>query len=624
MRTANKLRWYVHRLRAMNWTEVCHRMAERCLHATEADFLQKIASIADSLVTNREDVPRLPDPTTAPLNLRSQLTEDSRRLQRGEWELFGWKLVEVGAPPCWHRDAASGVVIDPRTKSHRLNHRNLAHGADARTVWEINRWAEMTRLAMHGWLNGDLGAIRTAQLWLEDWCDRNAPGLGINWTSPLEAALRLINFCWFDALVRAAVGHPAANSHDLVKAQDTLVDRIVPVHAALIWRYRSAGSSANNHLLGELAALTVAVSRWPGLAKVSCTAEAAWESLGAEVLRQFAEDGGSREQALHYHLFALDMAWQAVRAMGCRGGEVYDRLTLAGLFFSDMVHPVQPWDFGDSDDAQVVPCTLRRSRSAAEWSAWLQGENGTLRFWLGESPLRSVTAKPAIAAVDWRMYRQSGIAVCDAQTWKLRLDASPLGFGDLAAHGHNDALHLSIWDDGEALIIDPGTGGYFAAKELREELAGWGAHNGPQSATGFRYPQRIGTFLQVRHHAVPALLVDESAASAVFVHEGHAFQRHVEVQDGEIEINDSEGQQRPFHVAWHFGPQCTVSPVRADDFSRLRITSGARHWEMTIQGQVRMALGEARVSSAYGRTEMAMLLSIAAASPLCTKLKRVM
>ena len=202
MRLGQQISWYCHRLRAMSPVEVCHRLGARWRIWTEGGFLEGLQPL-DHLDVN-VNVPRLPAISVFPESTRSQLATDARRLLRGDWQIFGWRDVNVGAPPCWHRDPASGVVIDPDRPAHSLDHRHLPDGADSRSIWEINRWAEMTRLAMHGWINDDLEAIRTAQIWIEDWCDRNPPGLGINWTSPLEVALRLLNFTWFDALVQAA------------------------------------------------------------------------------------------------------------------------------------------------------------------------------------------------------------------------------------------------------------------------------------------------------------------------------------------------------------------------------------------------------------------------------------
>ena len=607
----SRLAWYVHRLRAMGPGEVTHRLGDRWRALTQKSFLRQVSGFDPGPVD--EKVPRLPERATAPAALRIQLADDVKTLLLGEWQLFGWKQVEVGAPPCWHRDPACGVVISHDTPARNLDYRRLPDLADARSIWEINRWSEMTRLAMHGWLNHDANAIRAAQLWLEDWCERNPPGIGINWTSPLEVALRLINFTWFDALVTAWAAEQSARGLSLRDHQAVLRRRILPVHAAWCWRHRSTGSSANNHLLGELTALVVAVSRWPALAKISCSAETAWDMLGHEVLRQFSTDGGSHEQALHYHAFAFDLAWQAARAVGCRAGEVHDRLALAARFLLAMGHGTEPWDFGDSDDAIVVPLMLRRDEAAEETRAWLVGDDCALRWWLGTPPMVVTKAHTTGLTVhEWQPFAVSGYAALRSHGWVARLDASPLGFGPLAAHGHADALHVSIWDGPHALLIDPGTGGYHGHAELRAELAAWSAHNGPlPDPAGFKTPLRIGPFLQIRHHAVPKLIVEGSAALARFEHEGHAFQRQVRRQEDHLEIRDTEDYRRPFSVAWTLPPGTEIKPLPSGQDTSFILTRAGKSWLLSLQSaEAQITLEERRVSPAYGQIETASVIAI--------------
>ncbi len=585
----------------MNPAEVAHRLGERWRQHTQPAFLRGLAKFESEWSPCK--APVLPEKEAAPKELLVRLAKEAEHLQRGSWQLFGWRQVEVGAPPCWSRDPFCGVVINPEKPAHRLNHRSLPDGADARTIWEVNRWAEMTRLAMHGWLNNDVAAVRTAQLWLEDWCDRNPPGLGINWTSPLEVALRLINFTWFDALVAACMDSGGQENPALKNAQHALVRRIVPVHAAWIWRYRSAGSSANNHLLGELAALVVAGSRWPGLSKIACTADAAWDLLGREVLHQFAPDGGSREQALHYHLFAFDLAWQASRAVGCKAGDVHDRLMAAGDYFQALAHGQEPWDFGDNDDAQVVPLTLDRSQAAKEWLAWFRGAESTLSFWQGSFP-RAAKVLPA------RHFHESGMAVVESGGWKARLDASSLGFGALAAHGHGDALHLSLWDGDEALLIDPGTGGYYGHPKLREELASWEAHNGPLPEGGYKTPRRLGAFLWTRHHRRPVLATEGKTIVAIFDHESHSFQRTVRFENDHVQVRDVEGGQKAFTVSLIFSPGCLVKAGGVMQQPGYQITRGSRSWLLQVSTGAAAVVSERQVSPGYGHVENAPVLTL--------------
>ena len=113
---------------------------------------------------------------------------------------------------------------------------------------------------------------------------------------------------------------------------------------------------------------------------------------------------------------------------------------------------------------------------------------------------------------NWRLLPDSGYAVYASQDWTLRWDLSPLGYLSTAAHGHLDALHLSIWYRGVAFVIDPGTGAYYADAAVRARLASWEAHNGPHPG-GASFPKRLGTFLWGEPHATP--LVKEEPAGGL-------------------------------------------------------------------------------------------------------------
>ncbi len=550
------LGWYMQRLRAMSVGEIGRRVAERLGRRSEMASLRRISHRPwDGTFT---DVPKLPWRDRVPPELRKQLAVDAEKLMRGEWELFGWKCVEVGAPPCWHRDATLGVVIDPDIPARNLDHRHLDHDADARAIWEINRWSEMTRMAMHSALNGDVHAIRVSQLWLEDWCDRNPPGLGINWTSPLEAGLRLMNFCWFDALVRGC------NDPELARRQDELTSRIVPTHAWWIWRRRSFGSSANNHLIGELSALVLALARWPSLSRMIRATQHVVNLLEHEILQQFATDGGNKEQALHYHLFAWEMCWHAGMAAVGFKPEVQQRLTQAAQYFVDVVEAPECWDFGDSDDAQVLPLPLKRSNAAAEFRGWLlnRADGAMLRFWLGDPP----KGVKAAMRSKWLTHEQSGQALWRDARWTVRADASPLGLGSMAAHGHLDALHVSLWFEQHALIIDPGTGAYYSNPALRTRLASWDAHNGPVPVAGRSSPRRMGPFLWAKHHEKPGLEISGDICVMCIASDARRTQRAVHVTQDYVEICDDVGLAASHIVTWHLAPGWRVEHERKNGF----------------------------------------------------------
>ncbi len=591
--------WYLHRLKVMTVSEVMGRVLEKWKHQTERYVRHEIKGVC--LPDSSAESPALPSCDVAPALLKQVLSDDAKRLTAGQWSLFGWNEVQVSSPPNWHRDYAKGVDIPI---SQGLNHRDLSGGADVRTIWEINRWAEMVRLAMHAYVNDEAQAVTTAQTWLADWTAKNPLGEGINWTSALEGGLRLINFCWFDALVAKSKINPQQQA-----IQRELANAMVPAHVWWVKRYVSFGSSANNHRLGELTGLLLAVKRWPELESIAGTAHELWEQIGQCVLSQFAEDGGNREQALHYHLFAMEMALHAARAMDIKEGPVIERLKKAAEFFVHMAHPQEPWDFGDNDDAQIVPLTLHREQAVAEWSAWLQGRGTALQpvalnFSLKEDRLEAHPIEKRDS------YSASGMAVIENAGWKVRLDASPLGFGKMAAHGHCDALHVSIWDGEHALVIDPGTGGYYGMKEQRAKLASWEAHNGPQPLTGFKTPLRMGTFLLSQHHAEPQLTnCDAQDATATFEHEGCSFSRSVRtLEAGSIRVEDQSEQVTRFSSCWHLAPEIKLEPTAPNTF---RLSRDGKQWTVSFVGGDLICSEKSGIASRqYGDFETCVVLEV--------------
>jgi hypothetical protein len=336
----------------------------------------------------------------------------------------------------------------------------------------------------------------------------------------------------------------------MLAQQDRIAQELVPLHAWWVWRKRSFGSSANNHLIGELAALVMVTRRWPSLAKVICCPERLWPMLEEEVLRQFAEDGGNKEQALHYHLFAWEMAWQAGRVMDGLHGMILKRLKDAAQFFCDV--SLGAWDFGDSDDAQVTPLTMDRRNAEREWRAWMLGEEegAALAFWLGEAPRVTSAVRQK-----WITHAESGHAIWRDEAWTARVDASPLGFGTLAAHGHLDAMHVSLWSAGEPLVIDPGTGGYYGDVDLRASLAAWEAHNGPVPVCGRSVPMRAGPFLWREHHDVPKMEIVDDACVVRFACDGPFTKRSVQIAGKSARITDEVCGRTAHVVTWQLAPE---------------------------------------------------------------------
>ncbi|MCC7376715.1 MAG: heparinase II/III-family protein [Verrucomicrobiales bacterium] len=554
--------WYWHRLRAMKPEEIRERVAQKLRQRADMRRLPAFDSVPIPPAGSAA-WPVLPPKETAPDEFLKVLQNDRDEILAGRWLAFGHLRIQVDNPPSWFTDYAAGRHLPTARPGFRLNHRQLPRGADIKLVWELSRWSHIVRLAQAAWLLDDKSAAERCVSWLEDWVRRNPPYLGWNWTSALEAGMRLVNFGWLDALLGAAGIDPSRLAR--------LRQRILPAHLWYTWRHRSFGSSANNHLLGELAGLITALSRWPELEKWATPLEDLVQRWEREVLAQFAADGGNREQALNYQLYAWELCWHTRNAIRARGrglsAPVEDRLGRAADFFVTVQVPEDPWDYGDSDSASVTPLAMSDADGTGEWYRWKSDSTApsVLRWWLGDPPKASEPAACVPAAEDWLVFPDSGQAVCWSGHWQLRWDLSPLGYLSMAAHGHLDALHLSLWLDNVALIVDPGTGAYYGDTRLRGWLASWAAHNGPRIPHA-EFPRRLGPFLWESHHAIPKwrVLDPDTMMGELALPQGTASRqiRRIrlddEAQDGweidDLIIPSEASASASFEVSWQFAP----------------------------------------------------------------------
>lgn len=574
-----ELGWYWHRLRAMRPGEVAQhalRLGRRWIEAwRQPDWTAGQLSPAGPY-------PWLPEPEQEPAVVRQALQRDTEAILAGRWRAFGHLDLKVDDPPRWHCDYLAGRDLATRAPAARLNPRRLPDGADIKLIWELSRWYQVVRLALGAYVLNQPALATKVLAWLQDWTQRNPPFRGWNWTSALEAGLRLIQFSWIEALLsrRLQAATPApAQAH--AATLERLCRAILPPHVWFTWRNRSFGSSANNHLLGELAGLIVALSRWPALARWAVPlsrVQALWEQ---EVLAQFAEDGGNREQALNYHLFAWELCWQARGALAAAGcavaPEVDECLRRAAQFYLRVQVPSDPWDYGDSDNGWVTPLFADDTQVVAEWYEWLADSpaSPSLSYWWGPTRKRVGLSWPGPThAAAWQVLQPSGYALWRDGCWALRLDLSPLGYLTPAAHGHADALHLSIWLNGVAMVVDPGTGCYLADRSLRTWLASAAAHNGP-TTPACTMPRRLGPFLWRAHP--PAPTVEKAQGRVLFARhltpEGQACRtvqigadgQGVEVQDTWAAAGGQRGGQK-WTVRWQFAPDAQLEALASRRF----------------------------------------------------------
>jgi hypothetical protein len=491
--TMPRARWLLNRLRCMGPGEVAYRLRQAGIKVFEKRGWLDVGSGSGNAMQAGPRQPgafELPPPATSE---REALLLAADRIRAGHVTLFAGRSFDVGPLPEWNRDPASGV-LGPGVYSGDIDILDRALVGDIKHVWELNRHLHLVRLAQASLVSGDPVYLRTLALQLRGWLDQCPPLRGPNWTSGLEIGIRLLNWSLLWQLMKGDASALFAGSSGQRLRTDWLAS--IHQHCRHIARHLSRHSSANNHLIGELAGLFVGAATWP-----CWKASPRWRALAAagledQAVRQYSRDGVNREQAFAYHVFSAELlfvAGLAGHAWGQPFSTQYWQILRRAVRFLRSVRDVKghvPM-IGDADDGAAFRLGLDDEDRAAQLLALGEAvfdgaaPHGGAGWLLHALP----GPRPAIGAGDLDDLDRAGWAFPDGgyllfgsrfgapHEIKGMLDCGPLGYLGIAAHGHADALAITLSVAGEECLVDPGTYSYWQARQWRDYFRGTSAHN---------------------------------------------------------------------------------------------------------------------------------------------------
>lgn len=418
--------------------------------------------------------------------VRRELVSQAEALLGGHFDLLGYRRLSFGDPPDWHLDPVHGRRA-PRVHWSSIDPLDPALVGDSKVVWELSRHQWTMQLAQAYVLTGDERYAVRAIAAIKDWIDANPIGMGINWASSLEVALRLMAWTWTLALLR----HSAA----LTGATLTPILASIHSHATHVETFLSVYFSPNTHLTGEALGLFYAGVAFPEFRDAE-----RWRATGATTLveqadKHVSEDGVYFEQSTCYQRYTCDIYLHFLQLASRNQIEVPARIgdqllrmvdVLAALGRPDGMVPA----IGDADGGQLMPlggrarqdCRALFAMAAALFGrrdfaraaggpapevVWLLGTGGAEAFG------RVAVGQPP--AEGSRIFVTGGYAVMHGiDAHQMIVDVGPLGsFG----HGHADLLSIQCSVFGHECLVDAGTYGYTAEPEWRNYFRGTAAHN---------------------------------------------------------------------------------------------------------------------------------------------------
>lgn len=601
--------WRLERLRAMSAGEVLHRARIALRDRAVAPSYGGTASAAAArLLRSRDGVPanRLdalaarPEPGAAGYDA---CVASARALARGEWTLFG-RPVTLADPPDWNADPLVGVHW-PNRDARTLDYHHALAG-DPKWTWELGRLTALPVLAVTARVTGEREPIARAARWAKDFMARAPLGQGIHHTSGIELAVRNLALVWtlavLDADERAAFELRALAGY---------------VGQQALWcrDHLSLGSSANNHLLAEYAAMAVAGGAFPDLRAAGALLDEGLGGLAHEVPLQIHTDGVPAEQAFGYLPFVWELLLCALAAGEAAGrptpAAVRERLRASLEFARTIRLPGGGFPhIGDEDDGRIL--------LASEGPSRLDRVGNALAAWLDAPALSDDAAlahvlfgraAPAALAAEGRQeFDAGGYTVWRAGGWLVTFDHGPLGLGTLAAHGHADALSVTLHAGDRALIADPGTFAYHADPAARDRCRATPAH-ATVTFGGRSQSRMLGPFLW----GARARITRDGVGWRCDWASGERHTREVELAPGRMTVRDHVHGAAP-QLVYPLGAGCEVrvsgtqAEVRAGSACMRLASEGAAPWQVE----------EGEVARRFAAREPAPRLVAAISSGSCT------
>jgi len=496
-----------------------------------------------------------------------------------------YSIFQVNIPLDYHNwlIEPKNKIESPVTFKGKIDYKNFETAGENKYIFELNRLHILPALAYCKKQNPqDNTTLKLLTTLISSWIKQNPYLHSVNWKSGIEVAIRSFNLL----SVRMLLSDVSPASEICKK-----IDFTLGLHYRFLKQHLSLYSSANNHLIAELVGL-VTISSVYNFDEVRKDKKFYFEFFQKELLKQTYNDGGSKEQSVHYHAAVLNASFMVLH-FGLNAKQKPSNIFLKRL--KAMCIFLDEWTqggkvdsvFGDKDDSNIVYDVFNKEFNLYQSLlyrglnifpdirySFFPGDNYKIDF---INALFPATYKFDLAAESYKktdqyiyfdssgyfIFKQKNKNIC------LYFDVGSFGYKPIAAHGHSDLLHFTLWINGSPFIVDTGTYQYHNKYiEWRNYFRGITSHN-TISVNGEDHAKSLGAMMWGKLHDVEVKAFGSDDCTAFCIAEHNAFnnkngvikhRRKIDCSDEKILITDNLIGKGNYEMKFflHFHPSINV------------------------------------------------------------------
>jgi hypothetical protein len=402
--------------------------------------------------------------------------EDAEGICRHEFELLGTTFSYFRQPIEWHLDPVSGYRWPKKFFSELKRGEKGPQGSDVKLPWELSRMQHLPTLGKAYRLTKDERYAREIVEQIRHWLDDNPCPYGVNWTCPMDVAIRIMNITWAYLFVRDAT---AVTNEFRSRLATSVFQHGQFITFNLEFGLRTDGSIINgNHYLTNIVGLLHLGLLCPEIENADQWKSCGIKALVEEMDRQVHSDGVDFESSVAYHRLALELF--TAGALLCRA----NGLTLPDRFWRRLE---QMYEFvlfvtrpdgkaplvGDADDGRLYILSDYRNWERRDFRYLLStgavlfhrsdmkthaGRLSEEAFWLlGPSAISDFAdLEDAQGDLKSKAFREAGLYIIRHGDRYLLASCGEVGTEGIGNHKHNDLLSFELYAGDKAFIVDPG------------------------------------------------------------------------------------------------------------------------------------------------------------------------
>lgn len=432
----------------------------------------------------------------------------------------------------WHKDFKSGYRWNPKTyyKEIKYGHNE---GVDIKVPWELSRFQHLPTLGKAYWVTNNERYAQEFVAQITDWIENNPPRFGVNWTCPMDVAIRVIN--WICGFYFFKISSEISNEFLSKFLRSLLIHgRHIRTNLEQDW-----GKINSNHYLSDIAGLIYLGVMFPEFKEAKRWRDFGLKELVSEMDKQVYPDGVDYECSISYHRMVLELFLsstllclnnpnmfeekipnitdpnsenhqEAACPAWCPFPNWYmKRLEKMIEFVACYTKPdgTAP-QIGDNDDGRLHilsdygswnrldhryllsigavlfkrPDFAKAAGQFHEESFWLLGEEGSIAFQkllkTNNSVAQRLNNSSSISrSLESRSFDSGGFYIMREKDNYMIVDCTPCNLKAPSGHRHNSRLSFELYAGDKSFIIDPGAYIYTASPQWRNLFRSTAYHN---------------------------------------------------------------------------------------------------------------------------------------------------